>query len=146
MEYVLPGEIVEGAHCDVSARKVDWKGLKKDPITEKLMTLYELDRNASVEVTKEMDFVIEKERQKRVDLKVHGVLGDKLRADKIQLYVNTIRNNVRFQVDEGVTGTHGSHLANISERTIGKIKYALATHGNLLKAIESSKFKEISKL
>ena len=146
MEFVLPGDIVEGAHCDVSARKVDWKGLKKDPITEKLMTLYELDRNCSVEVTKEMAFTDEEDVQKRKELNVHWALGDKLRADKIQLYVNTIRNNVRFQVDEGVTGTHGSHLANISERTIGKIKYALATHGNLIRAIEGPRIKEISKL
>lgn len=142
MEYVRQGEMVEGAHCDVMARKVIWKGLRIDPITEKKMTLYELDRNCSVEITRAMTLSPE-ELQLRQDMGVHLLVGDKLRGDKIQLFVDTIKNDLRFEVDEGVTSRHGAHLANSTKRTIGSIKYRLIAHQNLANMIEMSQIKAI---
>lgn len=49
--YIKEGEIIEGKKADVIARRAEWKGLKEEPITGKKMTLYELDRNSSVEIT-----------------------------------------------------------------------------------------------
>lgn len=146
MEFVKPGDIVEGAHCDVAARRFDWKGPKRDPITNELMTLYVLDRNCSVEVTKEMVFTDNADAQLRKDLNVHMQLGDKIRAEKIQLYVKSIKNDLSFEVKEGVTSTHGAHLANISKRTIGIIQYALKAHMNLFfNSNESIKKKGLTK-
>ena len=50
--YIKEGEIIEGKKADVIARRAEWKGLKEEPITGKKMTLYELDRNSSVEITR----------------------------------------------------------------------------------------------
>lgn len=146
MEFIKPGDIVEGAHCDVAARRLDWKGLKKDPITNELMTLYVLDRNCSVEVTKEMVFTDDADAQLRKDLNVHLQLGDKIRAEKSHLYVKSIKNDVSFEVKEGVTSTHGAHLANVPKRTIGIIQYALKAHINLFfNSNESTKKKGLKK-
>lgn len=131
MEYVLSGEIVEGAHCDIVTRKHKWIGLRKDPITNSLMMLYELERNCSVEVTKVMTYT-DDELNERIKERVHFLLGDKLVADRIQLYVKTIRNNVQFEVKEGQSGRHGAQLAHTTDMTIGKIKYALETHSKLM--------------
>lgn len=42
-EYIREGEMVEGKKCSVSARRMEFKkgGLRKDPITNKNMVLYE---------------------------------------------------------------------------------------------------------
>lgn len=53
--YIKEGEIIEGKKADVIARRAEWKGLKEEPITGKKMTLYELDRNSSVEITEALE-------------------------------------------------------------------------------------------
>lgn len=134
MEYVLSGEMLEGAHCAIVTRKHIWVGLRKDPVTNSLMTLYELDRNCSVETTRAMIITDANELTKRTNLGVHLLVGDKLVADKIQLYVKTIRNSVRFEVKEGHSGRHGAQLASTTDRTVGKIKYALEVHKKLIQS------------
>lgn len=123
MEYIYEGEMVEGAHCDADARRPDMKGPKYDPITNKRMMLYELDRNCSLEVIKEMEFS-DNERKQRTNQNVHTNLGDKLVAKKLQMYIDTKRS-VKFTIKEGVTATHGAHIFHITEHTVGKIKYSL---------------------
>ena len=122
MDY---GALAEGAKCGVYARRVEWKGLRKDPITQKNMTLYELDRNCSVEITEEMTLTDE-ERKLRERMGVHIAKGDKLTADAIQLFVDVKRNSVEFEAKEGQTHTHGASLASTDKRTVGRIKTPLA--------------------
>jgi hypothetical protein len=129
------GALAEGAKCGVYARRVEWKGLRKDPITQKNMTLYELDRNCSVEITEEMTLT-EEEKAVRKELGVHLCKGDKLTADAIRLFVDVKRNSVKFEVKEGQTGTHGGSLASTNKRTVGQIKTPLA---NFMKQIEDKK-------
>ena len=49
-EYIDTGDTVEGQKCEIYTRREDCKGLREDPITQKKMLVYELDRNSSVEV------------------------------------------------------------------------------------------------
>lgn len=120
-EYVNVGDTVEGAKCDVYTRKELFKGLRKDPITRSVMSVYELDRNCSVEVTEELPLSGE-EAKKRESMGVHLSKGDKLKADAITLYVDSKRR-LRFEVKEGQSGTHGGNLASTKSRTVGVIKY-----------------------
>ena len=47
-EYIDTGDTVEGQKCEIYTRREDCKGLREDPITQKKMLVYELDRNSSV--------------------------------------------------------------------------------------------------
>lgn len=125
-EFIQEGEFVDGKKCSVYTRRVDFKGPHLDPLTNRMMMLYELSRNCSVEITQEHGEDIER----RSD--VHYLVGDKIKGGAIQLWVDTRRDNVNFEVSEGVTSTHGGHLANTSKRTIGMIKYSFKIYDNLL--------------
>lgn len=145
MEFIYEGEMVEGAHCDADARRPDMKGPKYDPITNKRMMLFEFSRNSSIEVTKEMVYGSNEDRQLREIHNVHTKLGDKLIAKKLQMFVDTKRC-VPYVVKEGVTATHGAHIYQIKERTIGKIKYSLDMYRTKLQQLAESNLKAISKL
>ena len=142
MEYICEGDLLEGAHCQAIARRPDMKGPKYDPITNQLMMLYELDRNCSLEVTKEMVFETEEEAELRIQLNVHKNHGDILKAKKMQMYVDT-KNSLRHIVKEGVTATHGAHIYNISERTVGKIKYSLDMYRTKMQQLINPQLKAI---
>lgn len=130
-KYINFSDLVEGAKCHVSARKILWKGLRKDPITNQNMTLYELDRNCSVEVTESLQLTeegLELRRQKNV----HGYVGDQIGGDAIQLFLDCKRNCLKPEVKEGQSGRHGASLADTNVRTIGQIRYP---YSNLLKKL-----------
>lgn len=99
-KYINFNDLVEGAKCHVSARKILWKGLRKDPITNQNMTLYELDRNCSVEVTESLQLVKE-DLELRQQKNVHGEVGDQIGGDAIQLFIDSKRNSLKVDVKEG---------------------------------------------
>lgn len=130
-KYIDFNDLVEGAKCHVSARKVLWKGLRKDPITNQNMTLYELDRNCSVEVMESLQLTKE-----ALDLRqhknVHGNVGDQIGGDAIQLFIDSKRNSLKFVPKEGQSARHGASLSDTNVRTIGQIRYP---YQNLLKKL-----------
>lgn len=128
--YINEGETIEGMKADVIARRAEWKGLKREPITGKLMTLYELDRNCSVEITEAMELDADG-KNLREQLGIHGEIGDKIQGDAIKLWVDIKRNALKFNTKEGVSGRHGANLANTSKRTIGKLKYSFDNYKRL---------------
>lgn len=132
-EFIREGEMVEGKKCSVSARRMEFKkgGLRKDPITNKNMVLYELDRNCSVEVTESLNLTAE-EQQIRIELCVHGNVGDKIQGDAIRLYADTKRDSLKPIVKEGQSGRHGASLVETNIRTIGKIKTPFSVYDRLL--------------
>lgn len=132
------GEMIEASKCDIYTRKILWKGLHKDPITKKNMTLYELDRNCSAEITEEI-VLDEEEKKLREKLNVHLSLDDKIKGDAIQLYVESIRKDLKIEVKEGQTSTHGANLAHTNVRTIGSIKYPFSVFNNILGFAAKSK-------
>lgn len=139
-EYIAEGEIVEGKKCDIYARKSIWKGLQKDPITQKKMMLYELDRNCSVKVIEALGLT-EEEKIIRTEKNIHGEEGSKIQGDAISLYVDSKRKDMNFVVKEGVTSTHGGHLGSTKTRTVGKIKYSFAIYKKLLGHSANSEIK-----
>ncbi len=132
-EYIKVGEMAEGKKCSISARRIEFKkgGLRKDPITNKNMVLYELDRNCSVEVTESLNLTDE-EQQLRVELGVHGNVGDRIQGDALRLYADTKRDSLRPIVKEGQSGRHGANLVETNIRTIGKIKTPFSVYDRLL--------------
>lgn len=131
--FIREGETIEGAKCTISTRKILFKkgGLRKDPITNKNMVIYELDRNSTVKVSDVLD-MSEEEKAIRDRLNIHYNLGDSLTADAIRLYVDSKRDCLKVIVKEGQSARHGANLANSNVRTIGKIKTPLAIYNNLL--------------
>lgn len=125
------GSIIEGNKCSIVARRVEWKGLKIDPITQKRMMLYELDRNCSVEVLESLN-LSEEELIIRRDLCVHGEVGDLIKGDAIQVWVDIKRNSLKFDVKEGISARHGASLADTPKRTVGRIKYSFPVYKKLL--------------
>ncbi|MBR4801416.1 MAG: hypothetical protein IK041_01245 [Bacteroidales bacterium] len=138
-EFYAPGDIIEGAKCDICTRKYDFKGLQKDPITNTPMVKYELSKNGSVEVTKEMTYSKE-EREKRDSLNIHYKLADKIRAEAITVYINTL-TKVDFKDTEGVSHTHGANIYSSKESVVGVIKYPF---NNLSKALGEKSQKYIA--
>ena len=128
--YIKEGEIIEGKKAAVIARRAEWKGLKEEPITGKKMTLYELDRNSSVEITEALQLNKE-EILIRKQMNVHGEVGDTIKGDAIRLWVDSKRNSLKFDTKEGVSGRHGANLASTSKRTVSKLKYSFENYKRL---------------
>lgn len=128
--YIKEGEIIEGKKADVVARRAEWKGLKEEPITGKKMTLYELDRNSSVEITEALQ-LNEEEILIRKQMNVHGEVGDIIKGDAIKLWVDSKRNSLKFDTKEGVSGRHGANLASTNKRTVSKLKYSFENYKRL---------------
>lgn len=128
--YIKEGEIIEGKKADVIARRAEWKGLKEEPITGKKMTLYELDRNSSVEITEALQ-LNEEEILIRKQMNVHGEVGDTIKGDAIRLWVDSKRNSLKFDTKEGVSGRHGANLASTYKRTVSKLKYSFENYKRL---------------
>lgn len=128
--YIKEGEIIEGKKADVIARRAEWKGLKEEPITGKKMTLYELDRNSSVEITESLQ-LNEEEILIRKQMNVHGEVGDTIKGDAIRLWVDSKRNSLKFDTKEGVSGRHGANLASTNKRTVSKLKYSFENYKRL---------------
>ena len=128
--YIKEGEIIEGKKADVIARRAEWKGLKEEPITGKKMTLYELDRNSSVEITEALQ-LNEEEILIRKQMNVHGEVGDTIKGDAIRLWVDSKRSSLKFDTKEGVSGRHGANLASTNKRTVSKLKYSFENYKRL---------------
>ena len=124
-EFSEEGELVEGAKCHVVTRWNEWKGLKKDPITNKICTLYELDRNCSVNITESIRFNSKDEQKLRELKNVHNNIGDQIKGKSIQLYVDSKRNCLKFPSKEGVSHRHGAQIEDTKTRTVGKLKYTI---------------------
>lgn len=129
-KYINPGDLVEGQKCHVITRKHEFKRLQKDPITNKNMVMYELDRNCSIEITECLQLSGD-DLKLRLQNKVGLKLGDCVMGDAIQMFVDTMRP-IKFLVKEGQSSRHGASLANTTKRTIGKLKYNFAGFDKLL--------------
>lgn len=121
MELYNIGDAIEGAKCELYARKVEGPGcLQQHPITGKPCMRVELSRNSTSEISKEMEFTDEEFSLRDG---IHVKIGDKLIGEAITVFV-TQRKPIRFNVDEGATHTHGGHFATTQKPTFCKIKYS----------------------
>lgn len=121
MELYNIGDSIEGARCELYARKVEGPGcLQEHPITGKPCIRVELSRNCTSEISKAMVF---KEDEARLRKGVNINVGDKLIGSAITVFV-TQRRPVKFSVDEGATHRHGAHFATTQNPAFCKIKYS----------------------
>lgn len=125
-------DTIHGAHIDSHARKFEWKGMKANPYTDEMMTLYEGDRNSYAEIVKACS---EKDKENKNTSGFHAEVGDCLEADAISIYIRRRRKHP-IEVKEGVTGRHGSNILCPRDYTICTIKTPLA---NLIKWLEKEK-------
>lgn len=136
-EYVCAGEMVEGAHCGIYTRKEEWKGLHEDPITKKAMTKYELSKNCSVEIRKKQ-LLTEEELAIRAGKPLYMEVGDKLKAQCITVYIDQKRKLPAPTIDKS-TGRHEGRLFDTTKRTLGVIKYPIASLKALTIKLEEGK-------
>lgn len=132
-EIVKEGSLLEGAKCEIYTRKETVKGLHRDPITSVMMLKYELNRNCSVEITKEHDLKTDEDIALRRKLAVFNSLGDKLKADSISIYIEQ-KLPLKVTVQEGATATHGGRFMSTSKRTVAKISRQLKNLPEMLAA------------
>jgi len=129
-EFIKEGDMIEGAKCNIYARKLLPKRLEKDPITNEDMKVFELDLNCSVEVTQELP-LDDVDKSLRDDNNIHGKIGDKLKADAIRLFVDRKCKRLKIEVKEGATSRHGASLTSTDKRTIGFIKHSFKMYETL---------------
>lgn len=118
-KLVNKDDTIEADHLDICSRKIDWKGLRKHPDTEKLMMLYECRRNSNTFIVKAYSGKIEKGTEH-----YHRNEDDFLEGDTISVYTNSKRKENHY-VKEGVSGRHGSQFLDLRNRTIATIKYPI---------------------
>ena len=121
-KYIKEGEVIHAEHTDSHARKIEWKGFRRNPYTQELMMLYECDRNSFSKIVKVCDGI---DCKKEGTENFHCEIGDILEADAISIYIRTKRK-LKLTVDEGVTGRHGAIFLNPRVYAISKIKTPLA--------------------
>ncbi|MDR0864296.1 MAG: hypothetical protein LBO74_05110 [Candidatus Symbiothrix sp.] len=126
-KYINTGDTIEAEHTDACSRKIEWKGLRKHPITNENMTLYECDRNSTAEIIKIHEGVIKDGTEH-----FHRENGDILEADAIRIYIASPRKE-RVYLKEGVSGRHGAQFIDIRKRSISTIKYPFEIFRKYLK-------------
>lgn len=136
-KLINEGDTIIAQHTDGHSRKIEWKGLRKHPVTKKSMTLYECDRNSFAEIVCSCSDNIEPGTESYC-----RDIGDQLQADAISIYVDSIRKE-KFEVKEGISGRHGSQLFRFRKKCISTIKTPLAIFAKHLMAISSKDHKEI---
>ena len=132
-DFIQHGDTCESQKSHIIARKISFRkgGLRKDPITDRLMVLYYLDRNCSYEITESLN-LNETELELRKSKLIHIEVGDKLIGDSIRVYADSKRNCLKPEVKEGVSGRHGAQIVKASIRTLGIISTPLEIYKNLL--------------
>ena len=140
-KFINHGDMCESQKCHITTRKIEFKkgGLRRDPITDKLMVVYDLDRNCTYEILEKLTLVDPLELDKRTSKNVHMEEADSLIADAIRVYVDSKRNCLKPEVKEGVSGRHGGSLVKVSLRTIGMITTPLDIYKKLLGLSSDSK-------
>ena len=123
-KYINVGETIEGKSISFQIRKWMFKGLKKHPITNKIMTLYETDKNSIAEIIESIE-VPEDETLRDKTSYFHRNIGDMLQADSLSIYVDNKRKIIP-SVSEGATHRHGAQYVTTKKHTIAHIKVPLS--------------------
>lgn len=122
MELISVGDAIEGAACELYARRSDCKGTPtKHPLTGKTCMRVELSRAATSEISKVLELLSEDDKKLRAG--VYMGLGDRLVGDAITVYVCQ-RRPIKFTVEGGMTHTHKGQVASTKVPTYCRIKYS----------------------
>lgn len=147
MDHYNENDRIEGLHCELYCRKESVvSSLQRHPLSGKLCIRAELSRNATAEISKELDLSLEEKRRKLDDQGIYTDLGDRLIGDALTVYIEQKRP-IRFTVSEGATHRHGARFASTVNPTLSEIKYAQEHIRNAIakRLIESQKLIENNK-
>lgn len=119
-KLIKHGDTIIAKHTDGHTRRYNWKGLKKHPVLNKNMTLYECDMNSYAEIVKECDETV----LGQVPKTYNKSTGDCISADAISIYIDSNRKQ-KFDVESGTSGRHSSNTFNFRKLSICTIKIPL---------------------
>lgn len=129
-KYINIGETLEGNCISCVVRKWTWRGLKKHPITNKLMSLYVTDKNSTAEIIASCPEPSD-EAMREKTAHFHREIGDVLEADALSVYIDDKRR-VTPDVVKGASHRHGANKVQKRKHAIAEIKVPLDTLKKLL--------------
>lgn len=146
MELYRQDDRIEGARCELYCRKPTVKNsMEEHPISGEPCIRAEMSRNATSEISKELELTDEEKKIKIEQHRIHTDLGDKLIADGISVYVCQKRP-LKFKPNEGATHTHGGNFSTTHTTTLCEISYPHEHIRNAeLRRIESQNDKTLNK-
>ena len=113
------GDTLLAKHLDGHARKIEWKGARKHPVTKQRLTLYECDRNTLLKITQAYTGELPEGAEN-----FYKEVGDEVEASAVSMYVDSLRRE-KFPVKEGVTAWHGAQMIALRKYNISTIKTPL---------------------
>ena len=131
-KLIAPGDTIIGKHTDGHTRKWDWKGLKKHPVLNRNMTLYECSLNTYAEIVKECE---QEELSDECNEKYNHNLGDSVDASAVSIYVDSKRKH-QFKLEAGISSRHKANMFSFRDLSVCTISIPLS---NLVKLLEQQK-------
>lgn len=131
--YNNVGDTIEGMAVDCDGRIFYNQGVKKHPITKKMMKLFTTDRNSHAVVKKQGEIPKDVEMREATS-HFHRDVDDKVTGDALTIYVD-MKASVKPEVmhgKEAASSQHGIKFASIRKHTIATVKVALP---NLMKQL-----------
>lgn len=124
MEHYKENDRIEGLHCELYCRKETvLSSLQRHPISGKMCMRAELSRNATAEISKELQITAKEKNEKYEKYGIYTNIGDRLVGDALTIFVEQKRP-IKFTVKEGATHRHGARFASTTNPTLCEIKYA----------------------
>ncbi|MDR2816535.1 MAG: hypothetical protein LBB62_07530 [Proteiniphilum sp.] len=134
-KLINSGDTIIGKHTDGHTRKWNWKGLKKHPVLNRNMTLYECTLNSYAEIVKECEIEDLNDECKE---KYNHKLGDCLEAFAISIYVDSKRK-YNFSVEAGISGRHKASTFSFRDLSVCSITTPLSNLEKHIKLLEQGK-------
>lgn len=119
VKLINRGDTLLAKHLDGHARKIEWKGTRKHPVTKQNLMLYECDRNTLLKITQAHTGELPEGAEK-----FYKEVGDEIEAYSVSMYVDSLRRE-KFPVKEGVTARHGAQMIALRKYNISTIKTPL---------------------
>lgn len=127
------GDTIEGLAVDCDGKAIYPQGVKKHPVTKKMMKLYTTDRTSHA-VVRTAGEEPEDENLKELTRDFHRNVDDKVTGDALSVYTD-LRSSTKIDVlhgKESASHRHGTQIASFRSHTIATVKMPLQ---NLMKKL-----------
>lgn len=127
------GDTIEGLAVDCDGKAIYRQGIKKHPITKKMMKFYTTDRTSHA-VVRSAGEEPKDEGLRLLTQHYHRDVDDKVTGDALSVYTD-LKSSTRIEVlhgKESASHRHGTQFANFNNHTIATVKMPLQ---NLMKKL-----------
>ena len=127
------GDTIEGLAMDCDGKAIYAQGIKKHPVTKKVMRLFTTDRTSHA-VVRTAGVIPEDKKLREATAYFHRNVGDKITGDALSIYTE-LRPSVRIETlhgKEGASHRHGTQFASVRCHAIATVKMPLS---NLMKKL-----------